>query len=84
MPTSRPYLVEADDGLRMDADDVQTPTVALQQLCKQAEENSPDLLVLCKGMDSAVRRTKGPRGKGITFMCQDQPLLNRAGNSGTS
>lgn len=54
VPVPAPHLMESDDGLRMDADDVQTPAIALKQLCKQAEEDSPDLLILGRGKDSVV------------------------------
>lgn len=40
------HLMEADDGLRVDADRVQTPTVALQELSKEPQEDSAQLLVL--------------------------------------
>lgn len=55
--------MEADDGLRMDADDVQTPTIALQQLCKQAEEDSPDLLVLLQGDGQCSQEDRGLTGQ---------------------
>lgn len=46
--------MESDDWLRMDADNVQTPTIALKQLREQAEEDSTDLLILQRGKDSMV------------------------------
>lgn len=51
--------MESDDRLGMDADDVQTPAIALKQLCKQAEEDSPDLLILQRGEDSVVTAWSG-------------------------
>lgn len=43
------HLVEADDRLRVDADHVQAPAVALQELSKEPQKNSPQLLVLVTG-----------------------------------
>lgn len=68
-----PHLVEADDGLGVDADDVQAPAVALQQLSKQAQEHGPDLLVLQQGKHSlglwgmawACGAQPGPVGHGL-------------------
>jgi len=49
VPAPAPHLMESDDRLGMDADDVQTPAIALKQLCKQAEEDGTDLLILRRG-----------------------------------
>lgn len=54
VPVLAPHLMESDDRLGMDADNVQTPTIALKQLCEQAEEDSTDLLILQRGKDSVV------------------------------
>lgn len=43
------HLVKADDRLRVDADQVQTPAVALQELSKKPQENRTQLLVLGTG-----------------------------------
>lgn len=41
--------MEANDGLGVDADDMQTPAVALEQLSEQPQEHCADLLVLWCG-----------------------------------
>ena len=49
LPTRAPpgaHLMETDDGLWVDADHVQTPAVALQELSKEPQEDGAQLLVL--------------------------------------
>lgn len=40
------HLVKMNNGLRMDADELQARPVALEELCKQPEKDGPHLLVL--------------------------------------
>lgn len=68
--------MEANDGLRVDSDDVQAPTVALQQLCKQAQENSPDLLVLQPGRE-------GEREEGTARKNPAHPPCRKPSGGGT-
>lgn len=42
------YLVKVNNRFRMDADELQARSVALEELCKQPEKDSPHLLVLKK------------------------------------
>lgn len=39
-------LMEADHRFRVNADDVQTPAVALKELGEEPQENGPDLFIL--------------------------------------
>lgn len=41
-----PYLVKMNNRFRMNADELQTGPVALEELCKQPEEDGPHLLIL--------------------------------------
>lgn len=40
------YLVKVNNGFRMDADELQARSVALEELRKQPEKDGPHLLVL--------------------------------------
>lgn len=67
----------------MDADDVQTPAVALKQLRKQAEEDGADLLILQRGKDGVVsicragqeaqQRFQGKRDTAGWIRCRASP-----------
>lgn len=49
------YLVKTNDWLRMNTNDLQTPTVSLKQLGKQMQEDSSDFFILAEDIEQ-VRR----------------------------
>ena len=46
MMCSLSHLVKVNHGFGMDSNELQTGPVALEQLCKQAQEDGPHLLIL--------------------------------------
>lgn len=59
-PRRAAYLVEADDGLGVDTDHVQTPAVALQELSKEPQEDGTQFLVLGTAMQVSARPCRQP------------------------
>lgn len=52
------YLMEAYDGFRVDANYMQTPSIALKKVRKQPQEDGADLLILecAQNNDSVVNQ----------------------------
>lgn len=66
------YLVKVNNRFRMDADELQARPVALEELCKQPEKDSPHLLVLKK---HTQRQTIKPHQTAMPQMQYDKFIL---------
>lgn len=70
--------MEADDGLWVDAHDVQAPAVALQELSKEPQKDSTELLVLGEQVGAVSIRSQetqpdtGFPGTSATPLCLSQ------------